>query len=85
MRTQLVTFEEGDLVVVERQTLGGGAADDPASDHDDPRHIRKIAVPRSSHLTREHSFGIFLFGLQLPPASSSEALKDAGTETRISH
>jgi len=36
VRTQLVTFEEGDLVVVERQTLGGGAADDPASDHDDP-------------------------------------------------
>ena len=68
-------------MAVERHAFGAGAADDPAPDDDHPRHIRKIAAPPLSLLTREHAFGILFIGLQLRPASSSEAHQDAGTET----
>jgi hypothetical protein len=40
---ELVTFEECDVVTFEAQTLGDSASDDPATDDDDPRHIKKIA------------------------------------------
>jgi hypothetical protein len=41
--SELVTFEECDVVTFEAQTLGDGASDDPATDDNDPRHIKKIA------------------------------------------
>ncbi len=41
MGSQLVPLEQGDLVTVKAQTLGDGAPDDPTSDDDDARHIRK--------------------------------------------
>jgi hypothetical protein len=41
---ELVALEEGDLVAFEAQTFGDSAADHPSADHDNPRHIRKIAT-----------------------------------------
>jgi hypothetical protein len=40
---ELVTFEQRDLVTFEAQTLGDSTSDDPATNDDDPRHIKKIA------------------------------------------
>jgi len=54
--TELVAFEKGDLMTILTQALGDGAADDPAPNHDYPRHMRNM-FPRTEGMPLPTSWG----------------------------